>query len=83
MDTKKPISAEDQHLMAEVEKLMAGDVHGARSKMCHLGGLYYAIDSQKNSEKMDLIRRQMRAYVARRKMGESVTMNDICKEITE
>lgn len=71
------LSAEDQQLIADVEEVMAGDVHGARTKMCHFG-IALRRDSD---EKADLYRRQLRAYVARRKAGENITIKDICEDM--
>ena len=71
------LNAEDQQLVNDVETVMAEDIHGARGKIYLLNGaLMYGWE-----KKADLYRRQLRAYVARRKMGEKITMNDICKDI--
>jgi len=73
------LSAEDHWLIAEVEEIMAEDVHGARSLIC----LFSSALNLGWEDKAILYRKQLRAYVARRKMGDKVTMDEVRRAITE
>jgi hypothetical protein len=68
------ISAEDRQLVSEVESVMAEDVHGARSALCVFGSL---LRSEENAYRAEIYRRILNTYVARRKLGEKISMREL------
>jgi hypothetical protein len=77
-DKIRGISAEDWELVREVEGVMGEDSHGALNLLCIFGA-----QIRRDGTDVDLIRKQLRAYVARRKMGERITMREIRDVIIE